>query len=89
MNEKLHNFGYLYSRSMDYSIEQLEKSINRLKSLKNGKEKSNLVDDSTLEQAITDVEGHLSRVLTLLNKIKGSDGNLSEWDRLLKTYDDA
>ena len=89
MNEKMHSFSYLFSRTMDYSIEQLNASLTRLKSLKNGGEKSNLADDSTLGQAITDVEDRLSRVLTLLNRVKVSDGNLSEWDNLLKTYDDA
>lgn len=89
MNEKLHSFSYLFTRTIDCSIEQLNASLTGLKNLKNDAEKSNLADDNTLEQAITDVEGRLSGVLALLNRVKVSDENLSEWDNLLKTYDDA
>ena len=89
MNEKLHSFSYLFTRTIDYSIEQLNASLIGLKNLKNDAEKSNLADDNTLEQAITDVEDRLSGVLALLNRVKASDENLSEWDNLLKTSDDA
>ncbi len=89
MNEKLHSFSYLFTRTIDCSIEQLNASLTGLKNLKNDAEKSNLADDNTLEQAITDVEDRLSGVLALLNRVKVSDENLSEWDNLLKTYDDA
>ena len=89
MNEKLHSFRYLFTRTMEYSTEQLDASINRLKNLKNDAEKSNLAGDNTLDKAITDVESRLSRVLALLNRVKASDDNLLEWDNLLKKYDDA
>ena len=48
MNEKLHSFRYLFSRTMEYSTEQLDASINRLKNLKNDAEKSNLAGDNTV-----------------------------------------
>ena len=89
MSEQLHSFRYLFTRTMDYSIEQLDASLTRLENLKNDGEKSNLADDNTLEQAITDVEGRLSRVLALLSRVKDNDDSLSEWDSLLKTYDGA
>ena len=84
MNEKESDFGYFRSLAIDYSVEQIEASLNHLKSLK---QTSSLAADNTPEQAIDDALNRLSRVLEILRKLKGIDDIVLELKNLIEPHD--
>ena len=81
MNENETNFVYLRSRSIDYSVEQINACLNRLKQM------SNPDSDSTAEQAIDDALNRLSVVLEILRKLKAFDDMVSELKNLIESHD--
>ena len=81
MNENHTKFVYLQSRSIDYSVEQIEACLNHLQQM------SNPDSDSTAEQAIVDVLNRLSVVSEILRKIKAFDDMVSELESLIESHD--
>ena len=81
MDENYTKFAYLRGRSIDYSVEQIEACLNRLKQM------SNPDSDSIAEQAIDDALNRLSVVLEILRKIKAFDDMVLELENLIESHD--